>query len=31
MKEGIQKGDLHTFERGYQWYMKKPDTNYLIN
>ena len=26
MKEGIQKGDLHTFERGYQWYMKKPDT-----
>ena len=25
MKEGLQKGDLHTFERGYQWYMKKPD------
>ena len=26
MKEGIQKNDLHTFERGYQWYMKTPDT-----
>ena len=29
MKEGIQKGDLHTFERGYQWYMKTPDTKLI--
>ena len=29
MKEGIQKGDLHTFERGYQWYMKVPDTKLI--
>ena len=29
MKEGIQKGDLHTFERGYQWYMKIPDTKLI--
>ena len=29
MKEGIQEGNLHTFERGYQWYMKIPDTKLI--
>ena len=29
MKEGIQEGNLHTFERGYQWYMKVPDTKLI--
>jgi len=29
MKEGIQTGDQHTFERGYQWYMKIPDTKLM--
>ena len=29
MKKGIQESDLHTFERGYQWYMKTPDTKLM--
>ena len=29
MKKGLQTGDLHTFERGYQWYMKTPDTKLM--
>lgn len=29
MKKGLQTGNLHEFERGYQWYMKVPDTKLI--